>query len=153
MDTPTDNLEEFISLPGSPMGPEDIHPAPLRTFQGKALFPYDVGIEGVMREALIGIRGDELYALTFLRILTDLQCDYEKFRSVGWNGGNALAMREDDAAVNAIANILRGIQDDAPLFQAKAINWRKTLKRKGVAEAIVLVNDIAQEGKEADTLS
>ena len=147
-----ETAEEFIPLSGSPGAPDTIQPSAPKTFQGKTLYPYDVGIEGLMREIVVGVRGDELYALLFLRVLTDLQADFDKYRADGWNGGKAPSMSDEESATAAIANILRAVQDDLPLFQAKANGWRKTLKRKGVEEAIALVNEIVREANAAEML-
>lgn len=145
-----ETAEEFVLLSAPAGEPSSVSVAP-KTFQGKPLFSYDTGIEGLMRELVVGVRGDELYALIFLRTLTDLKADYDKYRTDGWNGGRARAMSEEDAYDAAVANVLRAVHDDLSLFQAKANRWRRTLGRKGVDEAIELVNQIVREAAEAET--
>ena len=150
----TDPAEEFTMPTGADNAAIDkMFVAPPKMFQGKKLAPYSLAAEGVIDEALIGVRGDALYALTFLQILADLQAGFDKYSADGWNGGTAKALPEDAATDASVADVFRQIHGDLPMFQARVNAQRSKLRRKGIDEAIALCNTIVKEAKDAELIS
>ncbi len=150
----TETAEEFqpLSTADNPALDAMITRGP-RTFHGVKLAPYSITAEGLIREAGVGIRGDELFALTFLRVLADLQSGYDRYRADGWDGGKARAMSEDAAAEASEADLFSQLYTNLASFRAKANGWRRNLGRKGVEEAVALVNEITKEAKDTEVIA
>ena len=146
MSTPNKTVEEFQPLPISENASLDARLLqPDHFFLGEKLFPYSLGVEGLMREALVGIRGDDLYALTFLRVLLDLQSGFDAYRKAGSS--------EDDATDLAVGDVLTRLHGNLGLFQAKALAFRKKVKRNNLETAIKLVAQIVQEAEDSEPIA
>ena len=134
--------ETFDSLADA-TAPPDVSPAPaLHTFQGKPLHPLDPGTHLLVKEALTGIRGDELLSLVALLVLIDLQTGVSLYGQDGWDpDGQARALDADTAATMAMADVL-GAVENVKVLQARAIQWRKSLGKKAAREGVALVGTL-----------